>query len=205
MKKLDWLDLILLGAFLLVRTQSTFGDELSEIISHNLTGPNVCKKIISTNVSEVVVEMEPYLLITNVWCAQIPPRCKKTEIRMRKVEKLTHRTVPGIVRECCEGFVENESKVGCIPSCRLDCQNGKCIEPWNCMCNEGFFGSNCEYANSSFVRDNFKTNVQFDHSETAKQGEFPFLAAVFNLRWQKFVCPGTLITKSRVLSGWMLA
>lgn len=124
------LDLILLGACLLVKTQRSFGDELSEITSHNLTGPNVCKKIISTNVSEVVVEIEPYQLTKMVWCAQIPPKCKKTEIRLRRVEKLIHRMVDEIIRECCEGFVENEREVGCIPSCRLECQNGKCIEPW---------------------------------------------------------------------------
>lgn len=63
------------------------GNEQFEIRGDGLKGPNVCTRIESYNVTVLVEDMEPYLEQQFVWCAQIPPRCRKNIIKIRYVKR----------------------------------------------------------------------------------------------------------------------
>lgn len=85
-----------------------------ETLDDGLKGPHVCTRIESYNVTVLVEDMEPYLEQQIVWCAQIPPRCRKNKIMIRYVNRteIVEKTRP--IRECCEGFIENNSKTVCL-------------------------------------------------------------------------------------------
>lgn len=48
------------------------------------------------------------------------------------------------VYECCEGYVENDHRNGCIAFCSNSCDHGVCVSPNVCKCEEGFGGPLCD-------------------------------------------------------------
>lgn len=118
--------------------QSSADDE------YDLEGPNVCRKIEHYNVTVLVTEMVPYQESKMVWCAQVPPRCRKTEIKMREVKKFEVLEKLRAIRECCEGYTENSLRNRCIPECHNACIHGECVAPDQCKCQPGFGGPSCD-------------------------------------------------------------
>jgi EMI domain len=104
------------------------------IIGIDLEGPNVCKKIDLYNVTIIVTEMIPYKDYKTVWCAKIPPRCREPVILMKQVNKTEVLQKHRAVRECCEGYKENEQQNRCIPHCQKTCGHGTCVAPNTCKC-----------------------------------------------------------------------
>lgn len=76
--------------------------------------------------------------------AQFPPRCKKTELKLRKVNKTENVLKMRAIYECCEGYDENEQKTGCDAHCSNPCIHGKCVSPEKCQCEEGYGGPSCD-------------------------------------------------------------
>lgn len=125
-------------------SHTILADEPATIVGDELEGPNVCKRIDNYNVTVVVTDMVPYQESKTVWCAQIPPRCRKTEIKLRQVEKTQVLEKMRAVRECCEGYIENSSRNRCIPNCPQDCVHGYCAAPNQCKCEPGYGGPSCD-------------------------------------------------------------
>lgn len=119
-------------------------EDAQTLIGDELEGPNVCKRIDNYNVTVVVTEMVPYQESKMVWCAQIPPRCRKTEVRMRKVNKTEVLEKMRAIRECCEGYTENSLRNRCVPHCHKPCVHGYCASPGQCKCESGFGGPACD-------------------------------------------------------------
>lgn len=114
------------------------------IIGDELEGPNVCKRIITHNVTVIVAEMVPYQETKMEWCAKFPPRCPKTVIKLRQVNRTEVLEKTQAIRECCEGYKENEQKNGCIPHCHRSCGYGTCSAPDVCKCDSGYGGPSCD-------------------------------------------------------------
>lgn len=76
--------------------------------------------------------------------AQIPPRCQKKEVKYKKANKTEIIPKMRAVYECCEGYIENDHRNGCIASCSQPCTHGVCISPNVCKCEEGFGGPSCD-------------------------------------------------------------
>lgn len=140
MRKLTIAILLLFAAL----SHQSHADDALTIIGDELEGPNVCKRIDNYNVTVVVTEMVPYQESKMVWCAQIPPRCRKTEVRMRKVNKTEVLEKMRAIRECCEGYIENSLRNRCIPHCHKPCVHGVCASPGQCKCESGFGGPACD-------------------------------------------------------------
>lgn len=119
------------------------------IVGDELEGPNVCKRIDNYNVTVVVNEMMPYQETKMVWCAQIPPRCRKTEIKLRQVNKTEVLEKMRAIRECCEGYIENNQRNRCVPHCTKPCIYGVCASPNQCKCDSGFGGPSCDISKCS--------------------------------------------------------
>jgi len=105
-----------------------------------LEGANVCERIETHNETAVSTEMVPYEEVKSVWCASVPPRCRKviTKLREENVTKVT--TTENVTRECCEGYKQHEKF--CIPVCE-SCVHGLCYAPNECLCDDGFYGLSC--------------------------------------------------------------
>lgn len=114
------------------------------IVGDDLEGPNVCKRIDNYNVTVVVKEMIPYQESRMEWCAAIPPRCRKTVIKMKEVNKTQVIQKERAIRECCEGYKENEQRNRCVPHCQKPCGSGVCAAPNTCKCNSGYGGPSCD-------------------------------------------------------------
>jgi multiple epidermal growth factor-like domains protein 10/11 len=125
-------------------THQALADETVSIIGDELEGPNVCKRLDLYNVTVVVTDMVPYQESKMVWCAQIPPRCRKTEIKLRQVNKTEVFEKSRAIRECCEGYKENEARNKCVPHCPKPCINGYCAAPGQCKCESGYGGPSCD-------------------------------------------------------------
>lgn len=134
-------------------------DDPMSIVGDELEGPNVCKHIENYNVTVVVTEMTPYQETKMVWCAQIPPRCRKTEIKLRQVNKTEVLEKMRAVRACCVGYIENNQRNGCVPHCQKPCINGVCASPGQCKCESGFGGPSCDI--SKFTKRFPKTISNF--------------------------------------------
>jgi hypothetical protein len=119
-------------------------ETVSMIIGDNLDGPNVCKKIDKYNVTVIVTETIPYQEIKTEWCAQIPPRCRKSHLKFKQVNRTEVLEKTRAVRECCDGYKENEQRNRCIPHCLKSCGQGTCVAPNTCKCNSGFGGPACD-------------------------------------------------------------
>ncbi|CAH1716292.1 unnamed protein product [Chironomus riparius] len=140
-----WKIAIYLCLFLVALSQLSHAETKAFIPGDELEGPNVCKRIISHNVTVVVKEMVPYQESKNEWCAAIPPRCRKTVIRLKEVNKTEVLEKTQAIRECCDGYIENEQKNRCIPYCHQPCgDHGSCISPDNCKCDSGYGGPSCD-------------------------------------------------------------
>lgn len=146
-------------------------DPLS-IVGDELEGPNVCKRIENYNVTVLVTEMAPYQETKMVWCAQIPPRCRKTEIKLRQVNKTEVLEKMRPIRECCEGYIENNQRNRCVPHCQKPCIHGFCASPGQCKCEPGFGGPSCDISESKQLLSlekiaiKFKTFLQLVHQIT---------------------------------------
>lgn len=125
-------------------TQHVLAEDPLSLVGDELEGPNVCKKIDNYNVTVVVTEMAPYQETKMVWCAQIPPRCRKTEIKLRQVNKTEVLEKSRAIRECCEGYIENDLRNRCVPHCPKPCINGFCASPGQCKCDSGYGGPSCD-------------------------------------------------------------
>jgi len=139
-------------------SQQIMSDESMAIIGDDLDGPNVCKRIEPYNVTVVTTEMVPYQEIKNVWCASIPPRCRKVEIKLRQKNntEVLHKTRP--VKECCEGFKENEQKNRCVPHCSRPCVHGHCAAPDQCNCESSYGGPSCNFSKFPLALHCYATN-----------------------------------------------
>lgn len=127
-------------------------DDHMTIVGDELEGPNVCKRIDKYNVTVVVTEMAPYQETKMVWCAQIPPRCRKSELKLRQVNKTEVHVKDRAIRECCEGYIENNQRNGCVPHCIKPCIHGTCASPGQCKCESGFGGPSCDISKlNSFI------------------------------------------------------
>lgn len=115
---------------------SSIGDELS--------GPNVCKRLEDYTVEVVVTEKKPYQERKTVWCANIPPRCTKYEIRFKVVNKTQVIKKERLVRECCAGYGKNIAGNKCVPICSQGCKHGECVAPEQCQCELGYGGPACD-------------------------------------------------------------
>lgn len=122
---------------------TSVADDAMTIVGDELEGPNVCKRIDHYNVTVVVTEMLPYQESKMVWCAQFPPRCRKTELKLKQVNKTEVLEKMRAVRECCEGYTENNFRNGCVPHCPKPCIHGHCALPGQCKCESGFGGQSC--------------------------------------------------------------
>lgn len=139
-----WKIVTLLCLSLLAMMQLSHAETKIFIPGEDLEGPNVCKRIIKHNVTVVVTEMVPYQEIKNEWCAKFPPRCQKTYIKLKQVNKTEVLEKTQAIRECCDGYKENEQQNRCIPHCQKSCGFGSCISPNVCKCNSGYGGPTCE-------------------------------------------------------------
>lgn len=119
------------------------------IVGDELDGPNVCKRIDTYSVDVIVSEMVPYKEIKNVWCAAIPPRCKKVELKLKQVNKTETLQKTRAIRECCVGYDVNAQHNGCVPHCSKPCAHGFCSAPEQCKCESGYGGPACDI--SKFV------------------------------------------------------
>jgi multiple epidermal growth factor-like domains protein 10/11 len=135
---------IAIVSMLLAMSHLAMANDQLAIIGDELEGPNVCKKIDKYNVTVVVAEMVPFQETKMVWCAKFPPRCPKTEIKLRQVNKTQTLEKARAIRECCEGYVENSQRNRCIPHCVKPCINGKCAAPNQCKCDSGYGGPSCD-------------------------------------------------------------
>lgn len=135
---------LVLALVTLTLSHSIHGSNVITIDGDDLVGPNVCKRVTTYNVSVTVTVMVPYTEIKNEWCAAIPPRCRKSYIRMRAENRTEIHQNTKAIRECCDGYKENPHKNGCIPHCKNSCGNGSCVEPNVCKCDPGFGGFNCD-------------------------------------------------------------
>lgn len=88
--------------------------ETSQEIVEDLQGPNVCKRLENYNVTVEVTEMVPIAVTKVVWCAQVPPRCKKTEIKLVPTNRSEIIGKTRVVIECCEGFFKDSNGEGCV-------------------------------------------------------------------------------------------
>lgn len=129
---------------LLAALSHVLADDPLSLVGDDLEGPNVCKRIDNYNVTVVVTQMVPYQKTKKVWCAQIPPRCDKTEIILRQVNKTEILEKSRAIRECCEGYVENAQRNRCVPHCPKPCVNGFCASPGQCKCDSGYGGPSCD-------------------------------------------------------------
>lgn len=136
--------IVMCGLLVALTHQPTQADDQISIIGDALEGPNVCKRIDHYNVTVVVTEMVPYQESKMVWCAQIPPRCRKTEIKMRQINKTEVLEKERPIRECCEGYIENDQRNQCVPHCHKPCIHGHCASPGHCKCESGFGGPSCD-------------------------------------------------------------
>jgi len=140
-----WKIAIYLCLFVVASSQLSHAETKAFIPGDELEGPNVCKRIISHNVTVVVSEMVPYQESKMEWCAAFPPRCRKTVIRLKAVNKTEVLEKTQAIRECCDGYKENEQKNRCIPNCQKPCGDfGTCISPNNCKCDSGYGGPSCD-------------------------------------------------------------
>lgn len=55
----------------------------------------------------------------------------KTRIEWNEISSLK------AIRQCCAGYSETSSNV-CMPICVNGCENGVCIAPNQCKCDEGY-------------------------------------------------------------------
>lgn len=125
-------------------THQALADQPLMLVGDELEGPNVCKRIDHYNVTLLVTDMVPFQVTKNVWCAQIPPRCRKTEIQLRQVNKTEVVQKTRAIRECCDGYTENEARNKCVPHCPKPCVNGYCAAPGQCKCESGYGGPSCD-------------------------------------------------------------
>lgn len=140
-----WKIAIYLCLIVVASSQLSHAETKAFIPGDELEGPNVCKRIISHNVTVVVSEMVPYQESKMEWCAAFPPRCRKTVIRLKAVNKTEVLEKTQAIRECCDGYKENEQKNRCIPHCQKPCGDfGTCISPNNCKCDSGYGGPSCD-------------------------------------------------------------
>lgn len=148
--------------FLIALTSRVFAEETVQIIGDDLEGPNVCKRIDHYNVTVVVTDTVPYQEVKSVWCAQPPFRCRKTEMKLRQVEKNEVHEKTRAIRECCEGYTENPARNKCIPKCDKPCVYGHCAAPNQCKCESGYGGPSCDI--SEFLQQLILTQIQFQLS-----------------------------------------
>ncbi|KAJ0179025.1 hypothetical protein K1T71_005800 [Dendrolimus kikuchii] len=66
--------------------------------------------------------------------------CLKTETRIAKDVNMVDRYEAVDKYVCCEGYegVDQDGNSTCQPRCSSNCQNGFCIKPETCACNEGY-------------------------------------------------------------------
>lgn len=112
------------------------------------SGPNVCERLEEYTVDEISTERIPYQERKIVWCANIPPRCSKYEIKFKVVNitKLVKKIRK--VKDCCEGYGKNLAGDQCVPICTEDCIHGECLGPEQCECEVGYFGTSCDISKS---------------------------------------------------------
>lgn len=132
----------LLSAVNVVLVQPT--SEVQSIDEDELTGPNVCKRLEEYTVEVVVTERKPYQEKRTVWCANIPPRCTKYEIRFRTINKTQLINKQRVVKDCCEGYGKNRAGDRCLPVCTTGCLHGECLAPDQCKCEAGYGGPACD-------------------------------------------------------------
>uniref|UniRef100_A0A336M5K8 CSON012428 protein n=1 Tax=Culicoides sonorensis TaxID=179676 RepID=A0A336M5K8_CULSO len=118
--------------------------EVQNLDDDELSGPNVCKKLEEYTVEVLVTERKPYQERKTVWCANIPPRCTKYEIKFRTINKTQLIKKERVVRVCCEGYGKNLAGDRCIPVCTQGCTHGECLAPDQCKCESGYGGPACD-------------------------------------------------------------
>ncbi|CAG9801343.1 unnamed protein product [Chironomus riparius] len=106
--------------------------------SDDLEGPNVCKRVVTENITVIVTEMVPYQETKIEWCASVPPRCRKTVIKLKAVNKTEVLEKTRTIQECCN---EYEIKQG-TNLCILKRANQDEV-PLNKLCNAGWTGEFC--------------------------------------------------------------
>ncbi|XP_043461870.1 uncharacterized protein LOC122498266 isoform X2 [Leptopilina heterotoma] len=119
-------------------------------LSRALTGDYVCQRVENYTETSQELYMQPVEVHTFTWCFQIPPRCPKTRKEMHQRWRPKSEVKQRIVNECCEGYtieevhgkVDTETK--CVPFCEK-CVEGECTSPNNCLCKNGYQGSDCSY------------------------------------------------------------
>lgn len=119
-------------------------------LSRALTGDYVCQRVENYTETTQELYMQPVEVHTFTWCFQIPPRCPKTRKEMHQRWRPKSEVKQRIVNECCEGYtieevpgkVDTETK--CVPFCEK-CVEGECTSPNNCLCKNGYQGSDCSY------------------------------------------------------------
>ena len=69
-----------------------------------LDRPNICKRIVTENITVAVTEMVPCQEIRKV-CTAFPPRCKvNKEIRLKAVNNTEIQETTREIQECCDGY-----------------------------------------------------------------------------------------------------
>lgn len=119
-------------------------NEVQSLDDDELSGPNVCKRLVEYTVEVLVTERKPYQERKTVWCANIPPRCTKFEIKFRTINKTQLIKKERVVRDCCEGYGKNIAGDRCIPVCSNGCKHGECVAPEQCKCESGYGGPACD-------------------------------------------------------------
>lgn len=142
--------LALLSALNVVLVSPT--SEVQSIDEDELTGPNVCKRLEEYTVEVTVTERKPYQERKTVWCANIPPRCTKYEIKFRTINKTQLIKKERVVKDCCEGFGKNLNGDRCLPVCTNGCIHGECLAPDQCKCEAGYGGPACDISKFFFVK-----------------------------------------------------
>jgi len=138
---------IYLCLFIVASSQLSQADE--EVINSDgiLDDPNSCKRIVTENVTVVLTEMVPYQESAMVWCAALPPRCRKTVIRFKAVNKTEVLEKTRVIQECCDGYEKNNEDL-CIPKISNEVtvpQNKLCHSGWTGeFCNEPCSDGNCQ-------------------------------------------------------------
>ena len=137
-----WKIAIYLCLFVVASSQLSHAETKVFIPGDELEGPNVCKRIITHNVTVVVTEMVPYQETKMEWCPGFPPRCRKTVIKFNHVNKTEVLEKTQSIQECCDGYKENENR--CVPHCQNSCVHGTCMSPNTCKCDSGYGGPFCD-------------------------------------------------------------
>jgi hypothetical protein len=97
-----------------VTIHTAYLNVISSDESFDINGPNVCRRVEPYNVTYIVTETIPYQETKMVWCAQVPPRCNKTTLKYKDVDKVEVFEKRRVVYECCAGFVQHKVSNVCV-------------------------------------------------------------------------------------------